>query len=196
VKVAGVPDLAAGTATCQLTVPAKVISATGKTPHFGGADVHAILHPAQPGGQGGDTGQPKPGAGDQQQGGGQVQTPPPAKKLTLKLPVKLTTKAFAKGLTIQVSGANAGKLAGSASIPAALAKKAGLTKRAKASITAAVSKAVVVARGSAQAKGDTVTLKLVPTKAAKKAAKRLRKATVTIVVSQGIASAQAKARLF
>ena len=42
VKVAGVPNLAAGTSTCTLTAPARVISATGSLPSFGGADVAAV----------------------------------------------------------------------------------------------------------------------------------------------------------
>ena len=41
-KVAGVPNLAAGTDTCTLTAPAHVISATGRMPSFGGADVNAV----------------------------------------------------------------------------------------------------------------------------------------------------------
>ncbi|MFA9271930.1 MAG: hypothetical protein ACEQSX_14475, partial [Baekduiaceae bacterium] len=38
VKVAGAPNLAAGTPTCTLSAPARIISATGKAPHLGGAD--------------------------------------------------------------------------------------------------------------------------------------------------------------
>jgi hypothetical protein len=39
VKVAGVPDLAAGTDSCTLTEPIRLISPTGLAPSFGGADV-------------------------------------------------------------------------------------------------------------------------------------------------------------
>jgi hypothetical protein len=199
VKVAGVPNLAAGTETCQLTSPAVVISATGKTPHMGGADVGAILasqHPADHNGTGGGGAQ-TPGSGDQ--GGGPV--PPPVlqpQKLTIKAPAKLSRKAFAKGFILSVSGVSAGKVAGSASIAASLGRKAGLTaKKARVSLAAAVSgaKSVVIARGSANAKGGVVELKLVPTKAAKRAAQRLRKAVVTIAVSQGAASAKATLKL-
>jgi hypothetical protein len=57
---------------------------------------------------------------------------------------------------------------------------------------------VVVARGHAAAKrrGQTVKLRLRPTKAAKRAAKRLRKVTLTIKVGQaGGASGAAKLKL-
>ena len=43
VKVAGAPNLAAGTETCTLTSPVRVLSATGNSPDFGGADVAGIL---------------------------------------------------------------------------------------------------------------------------------------------------------
>jgi hypothetical protein len=119
-------------------------------------------------------------------------------KLTIKGPPKLSRKAFAKGFTLSVSGASAGKVAGSASIAASLARKAGLTaKKARVSLAAVVSgaKSVVIARGSANAKGGVVKLKLVPTRAAKRAVWRLRKAVVTIAVSQGAASAKATLKL-
>ena len=58
VKVSGVPSLAAGTATCTLTAPPRVISATGRTPHFGGADVGAIIGSAG-GAPAGGSGQPR-----------------------------------------------------------------------------------------------------------------------------------------
>ena len=58
VKVAGVPNMAAGTDTCTLTAPAHVIAPAGHAPSFGGADVAAVA-----GGVGG-------GAGAGQSGGG------------------------------------------------------------------------------------------------------------------------------
>ena len=42
IKVAGVPNMAAGTDTCTLTAPPRVISASGSQPSFGGADVAAV----------------------------------------------------------------------------------------------------------------------------------------------------------
>jgi hypothetical protein len=92
----------------------------------------------------------------------------------------------------------ADKVAGSASIAASLARKTGLTgKSARVSLAAVVSgaKSVVIARGSAGAKGGVVKLKLAPTKAGKRAVKRLHKAVVTIAVSQGAASAKATLKL-
>jgi hypothetical protein len=194
VKVAGVPNLAAGTATCQLTAPPVVISSTGRMPHFGGADVGATLaarNPAGPAAGGGD--EQTPGANDQ---GGQ--TPPPPPPAQQKLSVKLTGKSLAKGIVITVGGVKPGKVAASASVAASVARKAGLTGKARRSLAAAIAgaKPVVIARGGATAKAaGAVKIKLVPTKAAKRAAKRLRKATVTIAVSQGPAGAKAMLKL-
>ena len=39
IKVAGVPNMAAGTDPCTLSAPARVISTSGTQPSFGGADV-------------------------------------------------------------------------------------------------------------------------------------------------------------
>ncbi len=58
VKVAGAPNLAAGTPTCSLSAPPRVISSTGQAPHLGGADPAAWA--ATGGGQPGAT---APGAG-------------------------------------------------------------------------------------------------------------------------------------
>jgi hypothetical protein len=199
VKVAGVPNLAASTAACQLTAPAVVISPSGRLPDFGGADVAAILKARQP--ATGNGGGQAPGDGASNQGQvPQVQPVPmthPA-NLTIKLPAQVTTKAFAKGIVIEVRGAATGEIAGSASIPAALARKAGLAGKPRLSLAArlAGAKTVVIARGSVRASaGAVVKLKLVPTKAAKRAAKRLRKAKVTIAISQGPASAKATVKI-
>ena len=56
VKVAGVPNLAAGTETCTLTAPPRVISATGRAPSFGGANVAAMIGGAGGGPAGGPAG--------------------------------------------------------------------------------------------------------------------------------------------
>ncbi len=54
----------------------------------------------------------------------------------------------------------------------------------------------MVARGKATAKGaGVVKLKLKPTKAAKRAAKKMRKVTLTIKVSQAGAAGKAKVKL-
>jgi hypothetical protein len=196
VKVAGVPNLAAGTQTCTLTAPPVVISATGRMPHFGGADVAAILKaqaPAAPA-----PGPTTPGGDQPQPGTGPAQPVTSAPKLAIKVPAKLSRKAFAKGIVVQVTGAGAGKIAASASVPAGLARKAGLTgKRAgKASLaSAAAAKSVVIARGGASGGGAVVKVKLAPTRAAKRAAARLGKAVVTITVSQGSAVAKATLKL-
>jgi hypothetical protein len=191
VKVAGVPNLAAGTSACSLTGPARVISATGKAPSFGGADVGAVSGGGSgPGGaQAGGAGS---GSGGQAAGG--------TKTLKLQLPLKATRAAFAKGITLKVTAAKAGRIDGSASIPAKLAKKLGLRGRARAAQISAIghsaAAATVVARGKATAKGaGVVKLKLKPTKAAKRAAKKMRKVTLTIKVSQAGAAGKAKLKL-
>jgi len=57
-------------------------------------------------------------------------------------------------------------------------------------------RATVVARGKATAKGaGVVKLKLMPTKAAKRAAEEMRKVTLTIKVSQAGAAGKAKVKL-
>jgi hypothetical protein len=195
VKVAGVPNLGAGTATCELTSPPRVISSTGRMPHFGGADVGAILAARNPAGPPlGGGGQQAPGA-DQGQNG-QAPPPPPVAQ-PKKLTIKIAGKSLAKGIVLTVTGVKPGRIAGSASVPASAARRAGLTGKARRSLAAALSgaKTVVIARGSASAKGGAVKLVLRPTKAAKRAAKRLRRATVTIAVSQGPASGKTTLRL-
>ena len=42
IKVAGVSNLVAGTSSCTLTAPARVISATGTQPSFGGAGATTV----------------------------------------------------------------------------------------------------------------------------------------------------------
>src|SRR6185503_20521911 len=83
VKVAGVPNLAAGTETCTLTAPPRVISATGVAPSFGGANVAAMIGSAGGGPAGGSGG---PGAGGSGGSGGGVKTA----KLQIRFPLKPT----------------------------------------------------------------------------------------------------------
>ena len=207
VKVAGVPNLAAGTSTCTLTSPPVLISATGKQPSFGGADVAAML---KANGAGGGTGQGG-GAGSATttpSGGGagttattttsKPSTDAPAPVVQLRLSGAATHSAFRKGLTLKVTVPAAGKVAASATVPASVAKKLRLggatTSRVLASAAssrgfAAASKAAVVARGTATAKQTgTVTLTLRPTAKARRAASRLRGAKLTIRVTQGAAA--------
>jgi hypothetical protein len=204
VKVAGVPNLAAGTETCTLSSPPVVISPTGKSPSFGGGDVGAILqarNPQQPGG---------PPPGGQQPGGDQPGTEPggqPPAQITLSLPATATAKAFAKGLQVSLEVPAAGRVSVSARVSAKAARKARIVrgKAKSASLRAfaaaegvAAAKGVVVARGSVTASGPgSVTVRLKPTAAARKAAraKRLRGARLTLSVSQGTASTSASLRL-
>ena len=150
VKVAGVPNLAAGTSTCTLTAPARVISASGSLPSFGGADVAAVAGVAggrPPGGQPAGGGKPAAGGG--------------TRALKVRLAGKATRAAFAKGLTIKVVAARAGRIDASAAIAAKVARKLRLRGRAGASAARIASRgfsaasAVVVARGNATRQGPS-----------------------------------------
>jgi hypothetical protein len=190
VKVAGVPNLAAGTSTCTLSAPARVISTTGKAPSFGGADVSAVTPGGGAGGGGGST------AGGGAAGGAGGGT----KAISVKLSGKATRAAFARGLTLKVTAAKAGRIDASASIPAKIAKKLGLRGRARTARIAskgfAAASRTVVARGNVSAKGaGVVKLRLKPTKAAKRVAKKMRKVTLTVKVSQAGAAGTAKVKL-
>lgn len=195
VKVAGVPNLAAGTQTCTLTAPPRVISATGSQPSFGGANVAAIL--GARGGGGGGGGATKPPA----------QTPgtTPA-ALPVRLGSKATRAAFRKGITLRVAVAAAGRVDAAATVPARVARRLrlGRAKRSQAlaaaasaeGIAAAAAGPVVVARGKATARrAGNVTIRLKPTAAARRAARRMRGVTLTIKVSQGAAGGSRKIKL-
>jgi hypothetical protein len=198
VKVAGVPNLAAGTATCTLTAPPHVISATGRMPHFGGADVGAIIGGG--GGRPGGSNGPGTGGGGVGGSGGSGGGGPAGATLKVRLSGKATRAAFAKGLTLSVAAARAGRIDASAGVPAKVARKLRLKAGASAARIArrgvASAATVVVARGHATAKrAQTVKLRLRPTRAARRAAKRLRKVTLTIKVSQAGATGTAKVKL-
>ena len=185
-KVAGVPNLAAGTDTCTLTAPAHVISATGRMPSFGGADVNAVAGVGGAAGGAGAGGGAKPGA-----------TP---KAIRVRLSGKATRAAFAKGLTLKVGALKAGRIDASAAIAKKAARKLRLSGGASAARIAtrgfAAASTVTVARGHAKAKrAGTVKIRLKPTKAAKRAAKRMRKVVLTIKVSQPGAAGKATVRL-
>jgi hypothetical protein len=190
VKVAGVPNLAAGTAACTLTAPARVISATGKSPSFGGADVAAAT------GVDGGTTTTTTGGGAPAAGGAAGGDAP--KRLTFRLSGKATRAAFAKGLTIKVAAARAGRIDASAAVAAKVARKLRLRGKAgAAAVKGGIAAAgVVVARGSARARGaGTVALRLRPTKAAKRAARRMRNVKLTIRISQPGAAGSGKVTL-
>ena len=123
------------------------------------------------------------------------------KAITVALSGKRTRAAFAKGLTLKVTAAKAGRIdalrldprqGGARSSASAAGRRAARIARkgfAAASTT-------VVARGNAKAKrAGVVKLRLKPTKAAKRAAKRMRKVVLTIKVSQAGAAGKAKVRL-
>jgi hypothetical protein len=193
VKVAGVPNLAAGTDTCTLTAPAHVIAPGGRSPSFGGADVAAVS-----GGAGGGPGGGTPAGGGS---GGTTGTPDGGtRKLKVTLPLKATRAALAKGLTLKVTAVKAGRIDASAAIAKKVARRLRLKSGASAARIAsrgfASASTVVVARGHVKAKGaGVVKLRLKPTKAAKRAAKRMRKVVLTIKVSQAGAAGTAKIRL-
>jgi hypothetical protein len=200
VKVAGVPNLDAGTSTCALTAPPRVISPTGRMPAYGGADVGAIIGAAGGGAQGTGSGSGS-GSGSPSSGGGSTGAGgTTAPKLKLRLAGKATRAAFAKGITIKVTAARAGRIDGSAGVPAKVARKLHLNAGAGAARIAsrgvAASATVVVARGHTSAKrGQTVKLRLRPTAAAKRAASRMRKVVLTVKVGQAGASGRAKVKL-
>jgi hypothetical protein len=185
-KVAGVPNMAAGTETCTLTAPAHVISAGGRMPSFGGADVRTVSGAGAPAGQPAGGGSSKPAG-----------TP---KTMKVRLSGKATRAAFAKGLTLKVGALQAGRIDASAAISKSAARKLRLrggvsaARIAKRGTVAAA--AVTVARGYVKAKrAGTVKLRLKPTKAAKRAAKRMRKVVLTVKVSQAGGAGSAKLKL-
>ena len=204
VKVAGVPNLDAGTGQCTLTQPAKVISATGKNPSFGGADVAAILNPPKPGGgtTGPGGGTTTPGGGTTGPGGGTT-TPgaetPAGRPLTLAVAGKATAALFGKGrLAIAVDAPGAGKVTVTATLAAKAARKLRLARAARSRLAraSAAGTGTVVARGSATVSAaGKVTVRLKPTKAARRAAKRLRGATIALNATQGAAAGSVKVKL-
>jgi len=171
VKVAGVPNLAAGTPECQLSSPVRVLSATGHTPDFGGADVASILGKNGPG----------PGPG-------------PNGHLAASLTGKRTWGTFVqKGLTLRVKVPRSGRVDGSATAPRKVAGAAGVAASRSTAVSALISgggfaaaRAVVVARGHVTAKrAGAVTLKLKPTRAARRAGRKLKGVKLAVKISQG-----------
>ena len=139
IKVAGVPNMAAGTDDLHAHRPAARDLHQRPQPSFGGADVAAV------GGAGGGPGRAAAPAG----GGSRPAAPAAARqRLKVRCPRKPTRAAFAKGLTLKVTAAKAGRIDASASIPAKIARKVGL--RGKAARRAAR----IASKGFAAAVGD------------------------------------------
>ena len=173
--VAGAPADASD--PCVLTSPPVVLSPTASQGAIGGADVTAFLPPAPPGSQPPPATQPP--AGSPPPGGTTNPAPPRA-----ILPAKVTTKALgaARGLTVKVQVAAAGKVKLVATVPAARMGRKG--------------KPVVIATGSTTAvRAGTVKVALRPTAAARKRLKRLKGARMTVRVTQGGRSTTRKVTL-
>ncbi|MBI5104451.1 MAG: hypothetical protein HZB46_05595 [Solirubrobacterales bacterium] len=176
VKVAGTPTTAAD--PCVLASPPVLVSATGKSPSIGGSDV-ATLRPPAPapaapggggGGGGGTTTGPAPAA--------TPVTPAPAAPpvLALTLPARLSAAGLARGVTVSVRAPAAGLVKVVATVPARRLGRRGAPVR--------------VASGSARATGaGPLRVKLRLTAAARKRAKRLKGARLTLRVTQGARTA-------
>lgn len=196
VKVAGAPNLAAGTATCTLSAPPRLISATGKAPHLGGADPAAWA--AAPGGggtPGGGTTTPPSGGGAAPGGGGATAGGGPgAAAIRLTAASRTTRAALRRGLRLTVDVPAAGRVDASAVVPAKVARRLGLRGAALRVVAtaarprAAGGTAVARGRGTAKAAGPVrLTLKL--TVQARRRLARLRGTTLEVRVSQGAATA-------
>ena len=122
------------------------------------------------------------------------------RRSTVRLSGKAIRAAFAKGLTIKVGARRPGASTPPPRSPRRSPRKLRLSGGASAARIAtrgfAAASTVTVARGHAKAKrAGTVKLRLKPTKAAKRAAKRMRKVVLTIKVSQPGAAGKATVRL-
>jgi hypothetical protein len=129
-----------------------------------------------------------------------VAAPSRPQALRVRLSGKATRAAFAKGLTLKVGALKAGRIDASAAIGKKVARKLHLSGRPSAARIAtrgfAAAATVTVARGHAKAtRVGTVKIRLKPTRAAKRAAKRMRKVVLTIKVSQPGAAGTAKLKL-
>jgi hypothetical protein len=169
-KVAGAPTTVAD--PCALSSPPVVISTTGSHASIGGTNVAAFLPPAPNASAAPAPSLPSTPAGSgtvPATGGGAAGAAPVS-----TLPARVTIKALgsAAGLGVKVRVAAAGKVTITATVPAARLGRKG--------------KPVVIARGSATARGaGTVTVRLRPTTAARKRLKRLKGARVTLRISHG-----------
>ncbi len=174
-KVAGAPILPHPEQTpCTLSSPPVVISAvpaknsadgkgsaylTTVGPSFGGADVGAILAARTPP----PPAPPAPPAAPGPAVAGLKLTPPKGQKAS----------ALTKGLTLKVVSAAAGRIDGTATIPASVARRLGIPA------------AIGTGRVTAKRAGQGLTLKLNLTKKARRKLKSLRGVKVTVRVRQG-----------
>ena len=169
-KVAGTPTTAAE--PCVLTSPPVVISPTASEGAIGGANVAPFLPAPPPAGP--SAGGPPSTGGPSTGGAAPVAT----------VPRRVTTKALAgaRGVPIKVEVGRAGKVKLSGTVPARTLRRKG--------------RPVVVATGSATAKrAGTVTVRLRLTAAAHKQRKRLKRARMTLRVSQGGLTTTKRVRL-
>lgn len=166
VWIGALADLSGGCAPSQ---NGRLLIPGGRFPDWGGAAVPPARVPAPP------------------PGGGAAPTPPPppaplppvakprgsqAAPITLAGSTKLA-RALSKGLVVQVGGAS-GTVRVTASVSAAVAKKAGLGR-----------KAVTVASGSAKARGGKARVTLKFTKAKARKLRRLRSLPLTLRLADG-----------
>jgi hypothetical protein len=173
-KVAGAPTTDAD--PCALTSPPVVISPTASEGAIGGADIAAFMPAPPPAGpSAGGPPSTGPSTGGPSTGGAAP---------VATVPKRVTTKALAgaKGVPIKVKVGRAGKVKLSGTVPARTLRRKG--------------RPVVVATGSATAKrAGTVTVRLRLTAAARKQRKRLKRARMTLRVSQGGLTATKRVRL-
>jgi hypothetical protein len=137
------------------------------------------------------------------QGNGPETGSGPGAALAVKAKGKPTWRTFVQGkLAIVATVGHAGRVDASASLARKLAKRIGIGAVASNSVRAlasggfAAAKAVVVARGRKRAtKAGNVTIKLKPTRAAKRAGRRLKGKRLAVSVSQGAARGKLSVKL-
>ncbi len=159
VKIAGVPTTADD--PCVFSSPPIVISATGRSPSIGGADVAQLRPSAVP------PAPPSPSP--------PVPSPGTSGPLSVTTPARGAAAALAgfAGLALKINVPAAGKVTVTGSIAA---KRLGLKG----------GKAIVVATGSARAKkAGAVSVRLKLTKKARRYRKRLKGATLVLRITQG-----------
>ena len=178
-KVAGAPVLPHPEQTpCTLSSPPVVISAvaakdspdskdsaylTTVGPSFGGADVGAILAA-------------RAAASPPPAGGGAPAPPPPGASATgpqITAPKAQKAATLTKGLSLKVVSVAAGRIDGTATIPASVARRLGIPAT------------IGTGRVTAKRAGQALTLKLKLTKKARRKLKKLRGVKVTVRVKQG-----------
>lgn len=207
VKVAGAPNLAAGTQTCTLSSPPRVISATGRAPHLGGADpvvwnaamgAPGTVAPGASGAPGGTPGT-APGPGSKAPGGGADAGSADAPAIGHRGPSRTTRAALRRGLVLTAAVPAAGRVDATATVPASVARRLRLRGTQLRVLTTSAAKrpgGTVVARGRATAKAaGSVRLTLRLTSAARRRLARMRGVTLEVRVSQGAATATRRVKV-